>query len=355
MRSSFPIRVSFIRATVLSRGRLLGVGVLALLVALAGPHVAAQQQPAVPAKAADVDPTLRIGPADRLGIRIRTVGDFTGIRVSNSGKIHVPYIGVVKVYQMTIPELETELTRLFREKGLVKDPSVRVVMEERRSQVAYVLGEVLIPGMFNLKPQMHILDLLALAGGFNEFATPVGFLYRRTPTGDTAPAADNGGAAWKDEVMQVDFEALVRGTDAAADLEVRSGDVLYIPERRKLQYYVVGEVGKPGAFEYPQLGAHVKAAALTVATTPPRVSEVVAKAGGPLRTAKLSEVVLVRFDATGKRSDTPIDLAKLLAGREPDPIVNPNDILFVPGSTAKSLGYSVLRVVPGVMIGSLVF
>jgi polysaccharide export outer membrane protein len=349
MTGPAPIRRS------VTAGRLTIAAIIGSLiggVVMAGTNPAVQESAPQATQGVVEDPSLRLGPADLLSIRVSGVGEFTGIRVSNSGKIRVPHVGVVKVYQMTLAELEAELTRLFRERGFVKDPWIEVVVQQRRGHVAYVLGEVLMPGQFVINGRMRILDVLALAGGMNEFSTPVGYLYRRTAV---LPEADDpsGTSIWKDEVIEVDFEALMSGETPEADLEIVTGDVLYVPERRKLLFYVVGDVGKPGAFEFPQRGAHPLGSALS--TAPLRITEAVGKAGGTLKTAKLSDVMLVRFGADGVRSDTRLDLGRIMRGRDEDLVLQPNDIVYVPGSVGKSFGYSLVRIVPGVMLGHMIY
>jgi polysaccharide export outer membrane protein len=45
----------------------------------------------------------------------------------------------------------------------------------------------------------------------------------------------------------------------------------------------------------------------------------------------------------GKRGEIPVDLGAILAGKEPDVKMQPNDILFVPGNTAKKVGWRAIE------------
>lgn len=312
------------------------------------------------AQTADASPQgavadYRLGPGDLISIRVQGVSEQHGLRVSNSGKIHVPHLGVMRVFDMTVPDLEAAIAAGLREKGLVRQPWVQVVIQQYRARPVYILGEVMMPGQFVIKDEMHIVDLVSLAGGLNEFATPVAYLYRRSALrpGEGSEAADGTTTAWRDEVIPVDFEKAASGADPEANVRLQGGDVLYVPERRKLHFYVVGEVLKPGAFEYPQRGAHPLGNALSEQSL--LLTAAVAKAGGPLKTAKMSKGMLVRFSADGSRKEVPVDLAQVFRGRQPDILVEPNDIIYIPGSTAKSFAYSFLRVVPGMMVGALVY
>ena len=157
-------------------------------------------------------------------------------------------------------------------------------------------------------------------------------LYRRKDNAGLLPE----GEVPSDEAIPIDFAALNDGTRPELNLKLRGGDVLYVPERKKEFYFVVGDVGVPGHFE---LAAGTRALPLTQA---------VAMAGGPLRTAKMSAGILVRFTAAdGTREEIKVDFKAILEGRQPDIDVRPNDIVFIPGSGAKTLGYGLLGALPG--------
>jgi protein involved in polysaccharide export with SLBB domain len=85
------------------------------------------------------------------------------------------------------------------------------------------------------------------------------------------------------------------------------------------------------------------------------VSQAIAKAGGPLKTAKLGKGLLVRYDGNGIRRDKQVDFSAILKGEKPDFPIMPDDIIFIPGSSAKTLGYGLLDVVPRAAVGIFIF
>lgn len=274
----------------------------------------------------------RVGPGDLLSIGVSGLKEFdVRTRVSNSGKIHLPYLGIVRVTDLTTTALQAELATMLRERGLVKEPWVTVRVDQYRAQPVYILGEVMLPGQFVIKDDMYLVDLISLGGGFNEFATPVGYLYRRKENADDLPK----GAMPTDEAVEIDFQALNEGRRPELNVKLRGGDVLYVPQRKKEYFFVVGDVVAPGPFE--------------LASDAPTLmlSQAFSKAGGPLKTAKISKGVLVRFDRNGGREELPVDFKAILEGRKPDLPVQANDILFIPGSTAKTLGLGMLGIIPG--------
>ena len=125
---------------------------LTLLFALA----LSAQQPAAPtpqssapppAPAGQNSPDYRLGAGDVISINVSGVRQFDqSTPVSNSGRIRVPYVGIMLVAGMTSLQVEREIARLIKEHELVNEPLVRVQVEQYRSQPTYVVGEVSAPG-----------------------------------------------------------------------------------------------------------------------------------------------------------------------------------------------------------------
>ena len=100
-------------------------------------------------------------------------------------------------------------------------------------------------------------------------------------------------------------------------------------------FYVVGDVRNPGAFE------------LAGPTSRPLLlTQAIAQAGGANQTAKLTKGTVLRYDSNGKREDVAFNFKDILAGKQPDVRVGPNDIVFIPGSKIKTIQYGLLGVVP---------
>jgi len=307
---------------------------------LAASVAGASQDPGHPVTGQVAPATVEylIGPGDLLSIAVNGVNQIQQTtRVSNSGRIHVPYLGIMKVAGLTVSQLQAEIAGMLRARQLVVDPWVTVRIEQYRAQPVYVLGEVMTPGQFVIKDEMYLVDLISLAAGFNEVASPIGYLYRRKP--DAGPLPE--GEAPTDEAITIDFRALNEGTRPELNVRLRGGDVLYVPQRQKQFFFVVGDVVKPGVYE-------IRADEPSLL-----LSQALSKAGGPLRTAKMGSGLLVRVDRAGARQELSADFKAILQGRKPDLAVEPNDIIFIPGSTAKTLGYGMLGAIPNLAYGAV--
>jgi hypothetical protein len=66
---------------------------------------------------------------------------------------------------------------------------------------------------------------------------------------------------------------------------------------------------------------------------------------GQTSTAAKSGARIIRHDASGRRSEIPLDLGKVMKGQAADVALQPNDILLVPGSSGKSVAQGVLNAV----------
>lgn len=131
------------------------------------------------------------------------------------------------------------------------------------------------------------------------------------------------------------------GTTAAAglttgELEARLADGLRgrymvdpqvtvaVTEVRSDPIYVTGEVNKPGAFPL-EAGRGVT------------VLQAVSLSEGLAPMAAKSRAMIIRTDAAGARLRIPVNLGEVLAGTSPDMPLQPNDIVFVPRSTGRSV------------------
>ena len=165
------------------RHRLLLVEILALL-AFTG---AASAQPA--AKTAGVpvvSPALdayKIGPEDMLSISVwKNDALSRSVQVRPDGMISLPLLDDVVAAGLTPVQLRDVLAKRLAE--FIPNPEVSVIVTDVRSFKVSLLGEVGKPGRYELRSWTTILDLLAMAGGLNQFAARSRIVVLR-PTGKT--------------------------------------------------------------------------------------------------------------------------------------------------------------------------
>jgi polysaccharide export outer membrane protein len=113
--------------------------------------------------------TYRIGPEDLLQISVWKNDALTrSVLVRPDGKISLPLLNDVQAAGLTALELREILARKFAE--YMPSPEVSVIVTDIRSFKVSVIGEVTRPGRFELKSSATVLDVLAMAGGFTQFA-----------------------------------------------------------------------------------------------------------------------------------------------------------------------------------------
>lgn len=110
-----------------------------------------------------------IGPQDVLAINVWHEPELSqSVPVRPDGKISLPLIGDLEASGLTPRLLQAKLTRELN--AYIRKPQVTVIVREVNSHKFYVLGQVDRPGVYPLASSMTVLQALAAAGGFRDFA-----------------------------------------------------------------------------------------------------------------------------------------------------------------------------------------
>jgi polysaccharide export outer membrane protein len=112
----------------------------------------------------------RIATGDKLRIEVYKDAQLSqSLQVRPDGKITLPLVGDVTASGRTSIELRDAISTSLKE--YITNPVVTVIVTETMPQVVYVTGEVNKPGSYTLPAgQISILQALAMAGGFTDFA-----------------------------------------------------------------------------------------------------------------------------------------------------------------------------------------
>lgn len=167
--------------------------------------------------------TYQIQPGDVL--RLEVLEDPTLNRaalVLPDGTISVPQAGQVMVAGKTVATVQQELVALLSP-SFAAPPNVFVGIEGLAQSSAagggtatiFVMGEALKTGKLEVKSGSTLLQVLAEIGGFTKFAATKRIQIRRGT-----------------EIIVINYKAIEAGTDAAAQMTIKSGDVILVPQRR---------------------------------------------------------------------------------------------------------------------------
>lgn len=203
---------------------------LAILSTLAVGQEAANSRQSEPAKtaaapSADVPPrsapgvrpeSYIIGAEDVLSVYVWKEPDMSKtVPVRPDGMISLPLVGEIKAVGNTPIQLQERLAEAM--KKYVSDPQVTVVVEKVSSLNFNIVGEVIRPGYFPLTRRMTVLDAIALAGGFRDFAkTKKVYVLRTTANG-------------VQERLPFNYKEVIAGKNPQQNIQLQPGDTIVVP------------------------------------------------------------------------------------------------------------------------------
>jgi polysaccharide export outer membrane protein len=238
-------------------------------------------------------PSYMVGPGDILNIVVYDEPDLSGkCPVGDSGHISVPLVGPVSVAGLSLQEVDAELTRILAA-GYLVNPYVTVEVEQYGSKSVRVLGAVMEPGVFYLRGDTRLLDVLAEAGGLNNEKSADEIKVKR----DLPDGSSQTITVSEDDLMG-------RGEN---NLVLLNGDVVYVPEG--LLVYVTGQVQKAGPITFSE--------GLTL-------TQAINAAGGTVEGANTRKISLLRDG-----QHTEVALKAILKGTAEDIMLRPGDQLFI--------------------------
>ena len=157
----------------------------------------------------------RLGPGDKLRIEVYKDEQLSqSVQVRPDGKITLPLIGDLDAASHTPIELRDTIVTSLKE--YVTNPTVTVIVVEALASQVYVMGEVTHPGTMQLHGPTTILQALAMAGGFKEFAN----------TKEVKVLRPKGGANAV-ETLRFNYRDVINGD--AKPFYLRSGDTVIVP------------------------------------------------------------------------------------------------------------------------------
>ena len=227
------------------------------------------------------------------------------VRVSDSGEISLPLLGAAKVAGLSIRDAEQLVAKILSERGYFNNPQVSIFDREYSTQAVSVLGEVQKPGLYPLPGARTLFDAISAAGGTTARAgNKVTITHRGHPESP--------------DTVRLSFNS---EPSESNNPQVFPGDTIVVFKAGIV--YVVGDVRQPKG--------------IVMENSQMTVLQAVAMAEGTNPTAAPDHSKVIRKTADGQK-EIPIQLKKILAAKAPDLALQPDDILFIPNSAAKSAG-----------------
>ena len=218
------------------------------------------------------------------------------VRINNDGTVLLPLIGIVHLEGLSITQAENLIAEKLESAGMYRDPQVTLQITEGPNAVVTVIGE--IHAVVPVVGTRHLLDVLSTAGGLPQTASHV-------------ITIDRPGVA---KPLVVDL-----GTDpmlsSMGNIPVFPGDTIVVSR--------IGIVYMLGSFSSPLGTIPLNA------YTPLTLTEATALAGGIKWEGRFSDLRIIRT-VGDHRTGAVYNIKKVMDGRAPDPILEPNDIVYLP-------------------------
>jgi len=176
----------------------------------------ASAKPAANTTIAAADESFVIGPGDVLAINVWKEPEIShAVPVRSDGKVTLPLVGELQASGQTPRQLQATLKDKLQ--NFISDPDVTVIVQEVKSQRFNILGQVVKPGSYLLTNTTTVLDAIALAGGFRDFAKKKSIYVLR---------AKADGSQVK---IPFNYNAVIKGDSVSQNIRLEPRDTLIIP------------------------------------------------------------------------------------------------------------------------------
>jgi polysaccharide biosynthesis/export protein len=306
-----------------------------------GPSVQAPQSPNTHTP---LRPDYVLGPNDQVLIRTPQVEDINDkpFRVESDGSLKLPNpYGPIRADGMTVSALENAVANKLRE--YIREPFVSITVVQFRSEFVFVVGAFRAPGIYPIQGRRTLIEVLTAVGGLQQNASRRIKVVRRSEAGPIPLPNAVEDAEKKLSSVEISIQSLAENVNPAEDIILRPYDTISVERAERV--YVSGEVGKVSAIELGERESISIAQALT-------------EAGGFTQFAYRDKVRILRpVLGTNRRAEFEIDLKRVFEGKDIDFPLLPNDVLYVPRSSKRSIfapmGQSFLGSIPYIIVTGL--
>ena len=313
---------------------------LALITVLGLGIAVAQTRDLIP-RATPAARDYALGPGDQIVVHVVDMDELSDkpIRIDANGFVDLPLVGRMEASGLSTEEFKSALAaKLSR---YIDSPKISVNLVDNQNRSVSVLGSVNSPGMRSLQGPRHLADVLSEAGGTRADAGPRIVVTREERWGPLPLPGAKPDSSHHFTTATLLLSDVLGGRNPADNILIEPGDVISVPKEELV--YVLGNVKRAGGFP---MGSHDSMALL----------QALALAEGTDHDAAESHAKILRPRPgnDGRPEEIPVDIAKIVQGKDADVPLFPDDILFVPNSALKSssrrAAEAVLQVATGVII-----
>jgi polysaccharide export outer membrane protein len=229
----------------------------------------------VPISDTPVPAEYLVGPGD--SVKVQLFGKENKeyrLQITREGTIQFPDLGPIVVNGLNFSELKALINNKIKQKMIGVESNVS--MGELRSIRVFIAGDAHLPGSYTVSSLSTITQALFVAGGINEIGSLRNIQLKRSGR----------------LIGSLDLYDLLLDGDASKDLNLRSGDVVFIPPVKKL-VSITGEVRRPAIYELKNNENY---------------SQALEMAGGLQHGAFANNITVERFNTKGFKSVISLNL-----------------------------------------------
>ncbi|HEX3569444.1 MAG TPA: polysaccharide biosynthesis/export family protein [Acidobacteriaceae bacterium] len=246
---------------------------------------------------------FRLGPGDLISVRIFLVSDYSAtVRLDQNGNGQLPLIGSVPLTGLSVREAQALIATRLREGQFYRQPDVFIQVLQTVNGAALITGEM--RAEVPVTQNRSLREVLLTAGGLPANASHTIKIVRR---GQKDPIVINLGTDL--------------ASSAAADVPILPNDIIQVT--RASVVYVLGAFLRQGAVPLDQ-------------ATPLTLMQCAALSGGINFEGKYGDLRIIRTYGN-ERKFVNVDVKKIREGKAPDPILQANDIVYLPTSDMKGV------------------
>ena len=259
-----------------------------------------------------------LGRGDVLTVRLYGNQDYapTG-RIDQDGKIQLPLIGSVMLDGLTLHHAQDLIKEKLIAAGMYRDPQVSIQITESPNQVVTVMGE--LHGVVPVFGERRLFDVLASVSGGGTSATTTVIVGGGGGLPATASHIITINRPGVPEPITINL-GIDPAKSALANIPIFPRDTIIVPH--------VGVVYLLGAFK-------TQGAIPLQENSPMTLIKVAALAGGPGFEGKNNDLRIIRSVGL-TRQVIRVDIKKVINGTAPDPVLQAEDIVFLPSSPMKA-------------------
>ncbi len=178
-----------------------------------------------------------LGTSDVLSIDLTDTDDLDGeYIIDQNGMIDLPFIGKIKLDQLTLNEAQNILLQIIQ--NFYKNPDLQINVEEFNSSKVYIVGAVRNQITINLNQKPITLIEAAIKANFN-------------PSADDKVFGTRGLLRRDGKVYKINLNNTFKNKDEKENFFLKKNDVIFI-DKNSDSIHVFGEVTKPGRY-YPDM------------------------------------------------------------------------------------------------------